>query len=188
MNQIKTRSNPVDISFNDVAAAADRMVWTGKVPTLGAICDELKARNVDKARQYFELWRAGYSRNRPEKTHIADLPPELQHLMAEAFERGVTGLRTKLNAECSKLRVERDRLKKVIEQQSEDIKALTLALADAEAKIGEQARQITRLKNEIDAGRGAHARTEQRIHDAMRELMKVEHTLDDSFPESAGGA
>jgi hypothetical protein len=167
MNQIKIRPNLVDINFNEVAAIADRMVWTGKLPTLSAICRELKVRNVDKARQYFELWRAGYSRNWPEKTHIADLPPELQHLMAEAFERGVTGLRTKLNAECAKLRVERDRLKKVVEQQSADIKALTVALGDAEAKIGEQARQITRLKNEIDGQRDAHTRTEQRIHEAM---------------------
>ena len=189
MNQTKAKPNHGDISFNHVAAVADRMVWTGRLPTLNAICEELNVRSINKkVGQYFALWKAGHNHARVEKTHIADLPPELQHLLAEAFERRVTALTAKLNAESAEIQVDRDRLVKVNEQQAAQIEALMLSLGDAEVKIADQERRISRLKKEIAAERDAHVRTEQSVRDAMQDLTRAEHAPEDSFPESSGGA
>ncbi|HYA42542.1 MAG TPA: hypothetical protein VEF34_14635, partial [Syntrophobacteraceae bacterium] len=66
MRQAKVRPNHANIDFNDVAAVADRMVWTGRLPTLNAICEELNVRSTDKIEQCFALWRAGHSHNQIE--------------------------------------------------------------------------------------------------------------------------
>jgi uncharacterized coiled-coil protein SlyX len=188
MRQFKVKPNGENIDFNDVAAVADRMVWTGRLPTLEAICEELNVRNTDKVGQYFALWRTGHGHNQSEKTHIADLPPELQHLLAEAFERRVASLTAKLNAESAEIQIDRDRLVKINEQQAAQITALMRALGDAEAKIANQEKRIAGLRKEIAAERDAHVKTEQRIRDAMQELTRVEHTLESPFPETSGGA
>lgn len=85
MKQTKVKSNHSGLDFNDVAAVADRMVWTGRLPTVSAICEELNAACIDRVRQCFVLWKAGYNHIQAQKTHIADLPSELQHLLAEGF-------------------------------------------------------------------------------------------------------
>ena len=188
MRQNKVKPNHADINFNDVAAVADRMVWTGRLPTLSAICEELNVRSTGKVGQYFAMWKAAHSHNQSDKTHIADLPSELQHLLAEAFEKRVAALTAKLNAESAEIQVDRDRLVKINEQQAARIQALMLALGDAEVKIADRDRRISSLKKEIAAERDAHVRTEQRIRDAMQELTRVEHTLEDFSPESSGGA
>jgi hypothetical protein len=188
MRQIKTKPNHADVGFNDVAAVADRMVWTGRLPTLKAICEELNIRSSDKIGRYFALWKAGHGEARAEKTHIADLPPELQHLLAEAFEKRMTALTARLSAESGETRADRDRLLKINEEQAVRIEALMLALGDAEARIADLNRQVSRLTQEIAAERDAHIKTERRIRDAMQELTKVEHTLEDFLPESSGGA
>ena len=153
MRQIKIKSSQADVNFNDVAAVADRMVWTGRPPTVSAICEELSTRSIDRVCQCFSLWEAEHNPAGAEKTHIADMPSELQHLLADAFERRVTALRAKLKAECAEIRADRDRLAKVNEQKDTQIMALTLALGDAEVKIADQARRISRLKKEIAIGR-----------------------------------
>lgn len=137
MQQGNTRRSCVKLGFENVVEIAERMVWTGKRPTPGAICEELNVRCTNKVQQYFALWEAGYSRKRADKTHIADLPPELRHLLADAFERRVI----KLQTECAQIRVDRDRLAHVNRQQAAQIEELTAALGVAEAKIDEQARE-----------------------------------------------
>jgi hypothetical protein len=163
MNQIKVKPNHSNIHFNSVAAVADRMVWTGRLPSLNSICEELHVQSTDRINQYFELWKARYSSNGVEKTHIADLSSELKHLLAEAFERRVTALKAKLKAENTEIRVDRDRLAKINEQKDAKIEALMLALGDAEVKIADQARRICRLKNDVAVGRDALAKAEKRI-------------------------
>jgi hypothetical protein len=155
MNQIKVKANHLDLNFNTVAAIADRMAWTGRLPTLCAICEELHVQSTDKVKQYFELWKTRYTNNGAEKTHIADLSSQLQHLLAEAFERRVIALKAKLKAEGAEIRVDRDRLAKINEQKDAKIEALMLALGDAEVKIADQARRISRLKNEMAVERNA---------------------------------
>jgi chromosome segregation ATPase len=188
MKQIKVKPKDVDINFRDVAEVADRLVWTGRLPTLSAICEELHVQSTDKVKQYFELWKTPSGSNGAEKTHIADLPSELKHLLAEAFERRVIALRAKLNAESAEIRVDRDRLAKINEQKDAQIEALMLALGDAEVKIADQARRISRLKIEMAVERNALAKAEQRIKDARQELTRAEHTLEDSPPDMCGGA
>ena len=163
MNQIKVKPNHSNINFNSVAAVADRMVWTGRLPSLCAICEELHVRSTDRVMQYFQLWKARYSSDGVQKTHIADLSSELKHLLAEAFEKRVIALRAKLKAESAEIRVDRDRLVKINEQKDAKIEALMLALGDAEVKIADQARRISRLKNEMAVERNALAKAEQRI-------------------------
>jgi transposase len=163
MNQIKVKPNHLDLNFNTVAAIADRMVWTGRPPTLCAICEELHVQSTDEVDQYFELWKTRYCCNGVEKTHIADLSSELKHLLAETFEKRVIALRAKLKAESAEIRVDRDRLAKINEHKDAKIEALMLALGDAEVKIADQARRISRLKNEVAVGRDALAKAEKRI-------------------------
>jgi len=188
MNQIKVKPNHSNINFNSVAAVADRMVWTGRLPSLCAICEELHVRSTDRVMQYFQLWKARYSSDGVQKTHIADLSSELKHLLAEAFEKRVISLKAKLNAECAEIRVDRDRLAKINEQKDAQIQALMLALGDAEVKIADQARRISRLKNEMAVERNALAKAEQRIRDARQELTRAEHTLEDHPSDMSGGA
>jgi hypothetical protein len=188
MNQVKAKPNHLDLDFNKVAAIADRMVWTGKLPTLCAICEQLHVRSTDKVKEYFESWKTLYSVNGAEKTHIADLPSESKHLLGEAFERRVMALRAKLNAEIAEIRADRNRLAEINEQKDAQIQALMLALGDAEVKIADQARRISTLKNEMAVERNALAKAEQRIRDARQELTRAEHSLEDYPSDMGGGA
>jgi chromosome segregation ATPase len=188
MNQMKVKPNHLDLDFNSVAAIADRMAWTGRLPTLSAICEELHVQSIDRVKQYFELWKARYSSDGAEKTHIADMSPEFKHLLADAFEKRVIALKAKLNAECAEIRIDRDRLAKINERKDAQIQALMLALGDAEVKIADQERRISRLKNQITVERDAMAKAGQRIGGARQGLTKVEHRLEDPSPELSGGA
>jgi chromosome segregation ATPase len=188
MRQIKLKPNDPDISFKEVAEVADRMVWTGRLPNLSAICKELHVRSTDEVNQYFELWKIQSSGNGAEKTHIADMSSELKHLLAEAFERRLIALKAKLNAENTEIRVDRDRLAQINEQKDAQIQALMLALGDAEVKIADQARRICRLKNEMAVERNASAKAEQRIRDARQELTGAKPTLEDHPADMSGGA
>ncbi len=189
MKKVKVKSNHADMDFNDVAAVADRMASDRKTPELELdFCDELTVRNIDEVGHNFASRKAGQGHVRAEKTHITDLPSELQHLLADAFERRVTASKEKLKAESAEIRVDRDRLVKVNEQQGAQIEALMLALGDAEVKIADQARRIARLKNEIAEGRAALAKSEKRIRDARQELTRVKNTLEDHPSDMSGGA
>jgi hypothetical protein len=188
MQQVKTRTSSVNISFEKVAEAAERILRAGRRPTLNAICKELNFWSVDKVRQYVALWKAGYSPMRTDKTHILDLPSDLQRLLADDFERRVVALRTKLKAECYEIRVDRDRLVIVNEQRASQIETLNSALMDAEAKLEKQARQVARLENELASERNIRIQMEQRIRDARQELTNMEHRLENPLQESGGGA
>ena len=48
IRKAKVKPGSVNISFEDVAAVADRMAWTGRLPTLSAVCKELNVRSIDK--------------------------------------------------------------------------------------------------------------------------------------------
>jgi chromosome segregation ATPase len=122
------------------------------------------------------------------KTHIADLPADLQHLVAEEFERGVVAFRAKLESEYSEIKRDRDQLANLNEQLFALLDSLSLALDNTEIEATEFAMRIARLKNEISVQR-ARTKAGQRIRSARQELTKVEHRLeDDPFPESGGGA
>jgi chromosome segregation ATPase len=122
------------------------------------------------------------------KTHIADLPSDVQNLLAEEFERKVIAMREKLESEYAEIRRERNELADLNGQQAAKIEFLTVALLDARAKITERTGVIAMLKNEIAVGQESLAKAEQRIMDARQGLVQVEHKLDDPFPESSGGA
>ena len=122
------------------------------------------------------------------KRHIVDLAPELQHLLAEDFERKVVALKTRLKAECDEIRVERDRLVIINEQRASQMEALNSALIDAEAKLEKQARRVARLEDEVASERNMRIQMEQRIRNARQELTNVEHRLEDPLPETGGGA
>jgi hypothetical protein len=188
LRQIKLKPNHPDISFNKVAEVADRMVWTGRLPTQSAICEELHVHNTGKVKQFFELWKTRYGSNGLEKTHIADLSSELKQALADGFEQRLIALKAKLNAESAEILVDRDRLAKMNKRKDAQIEALMLALVDAEVKIADQARRISRLKNEMAVMRNALAKAEQRIGDARRELNRAEHSLEDHPSDMSGGA
>ncbi len=179
MNQIRAK--------HSVAAIADRLGKTGKSPVPQTILTGTDSRGRGN-QQHISSLMGGRRRAQAIKTHVADLPVQVQKLLAEEFEREVIAFREKLESEYSEAKRDKNQLAALNEKQSDAIDNLTAALKDASTKISEQARRIAQLNHEIAAERDAHARTELRIRDAMQELVRVEHTLDDSFPESSGGA
>ena len=116
-----------------------------------------------------------------DKTHIADLSSELQHLMSEAFERRVIALKAKLRAECDEIRVDRDRLITVNERQAARIDALSAELGYAQTRIDEQARRIAMLKNEIASERNLRTKIEQQTRNARQHNNNVNTNLKNSF-------
>jgi len=179
MKQIRIKPRHQEINFKDVAAVADLMVWTGRLPTVSAICEELGARSIDRVRQCFELWKAGYNHIHAEKTHIADLPSELQHLLSDAFEQRAAASKAKLDAELAEIQAQRDRLLIVAEQHAAQIRQLNAALMDAVSKVDEQAKRIAMLENAIASGRDIRTKLEPRSKDASRNLTGVEQRLED---------
>ena len=149
--------------------AGDRLKKAGRPPVLRVVCSVTDDR-------------------KEAKTHVLDLPADLQHVLAEDFEQGMMDLRAKLESDYLQAKRDRDEPAKLIKAQSARIESLAAALHAAGAKAEEQARRIEQLKNEVAVERESRERTEQRIRDARQVLTKVEHRLEDPFPESGGGA
>jgi chromosome segregation ATPase len=179
MNQIRAK--------HSVTAIADRLKKAGKHPTLRAVRAEADLQRNEIHQQNISSLKWG-GQARAIKTHVADLPSEVRNLLAEEFEQKVIALRQKLESEYAEIKRGRNELAVLNERQFARIEALKATLKDASAKIAEQAGLIAQLKNEIAVGREALAKAEQRIIDARQGLTRVEHTLDDPFPESSGGA
>ena len=177
MNQIRAK--------HSVTAIADRLKKVEKHPTLRAVCAQADFQRTEMKNISSLKWGG---QARAIKTHVADLPSEVQNLLAEEFEQKVIAFREKLESEYAEIKRERNELADLHAQQSAKIEFLTVALVDARAKMGERASLIAQLKNEIAVGRETLAKAEQRIRDARQGLTKVEHKLDDPFPESSGGA
>jgi chromosome segregation ATPase len=172
---------------HSVTAIADRLKKAGKHPDLRAVCAQPDFQRVEMNRQNISALKWG-SQARAIKTHVADLPSDVQNLLAEEFEQRVIALREKLESEYAEIKRGRNELAVLNERQSARIESLKARLKDASVKIAEQAGLIAQLKNEIAVGREALAKAEQRMRDARQGLTKVEHKLDDPFPESSGGA
>jgi chromosome segregation ATPase len=159
----------------------------GGSPAAGTDGSETDTRKMAVVERRLSL-KNRQSHTRAAKTHIADLPPYLQRLLAEEFERGIIGLHEKFEAEYSRVKRDRDKLANLNEGQSARIQSLTAALEEVGARVHEQDRRIEQLKDEIAAERESREKMEQRIRDARKELTKVELQLDEPFPESGGGA
>lgn len=189
MQQIKTKPSSVNMSFEKVAEVAERILRAGRRPSLSAICKELNTQSVNEVRQHLALWKAVHIYIRTDKTHIRDLPSDLQRLLADDFERRVVALKAKLRLECAEIRVDRDRLAAINEQRASQIEILNSALLDAEAKLDkQQAKRVARLENELASERAIRIQMEQRIKDARQELTNMERRLEDPPPELGGGA
>ena len=172
---------------HSVTAIADRLKRAGKQPALRAVCAQADFQRVELNQQNISALKWG-SPARAIKTHVADLPSDVQNLLAEEFEQRVIAFREKLESEYAEIKRGRNELAVLNERQSARIESLKATIKDASAKITEQAGLIAQLKNELAVGREALTKAEQRIRDARQGLTKVEHKLDDPFPESSGGA
>ncbi len=179
MNQIRAKLA--------VTGIAGRLKNTGKHSALRSVCAGIDIQGMSKIQQNVALLKWRSSHGRAIKTHIADLPVDLQHLLTEEFEREIMAFRAKLESEYAEIKRESNELADFNGQQSALIESLTVTLKDAGAKIAEQAGLIARLENEISAERNALLKAEPRIRDTRQELTKVEHRLDGPFPESGGG-
>jgi chromosome segregation ATPase len=152
-----------------MSGAVDRVKNAGRSPVLRLVCSLTDDR-------------------KGAKTHVMDLPADLQRLLAEDFEQGMIDLHAKLESDYYEAKRDRDKLAGLIERQSARIESLEAALNAAGAKVEEQARRIEQLKNEIAAEQKSREKMAERIRDTRLELTKVEHRLEDPFPESSGGA
>jgi septal ring factor EnvC (AmiA/AmiB activator) len=157
MNQIRAK--------HTVTGIGGRLKNAGKLPVLRAVCSGMDIHGNGMIQQNIALLQGRYSRARAIKTHIADLPADLQHLVAEEFERGVMAFRAKLESEYSEIKRDRDELANQNEQLFALLKSLSLTLDGAEIEATEFAMRIARLKNEIAAER-ARAKAGQRMRTA----------------------
>jgi len=179
MNQIRVK--------HPVTVIADRLKRAGKIPVLQTTHSQMDFQG-GRHLQHISSIKGGRCHAQSIKTHVADLPSKVQNLLAEQFEREVITFREKLESEFAEIKRERNELAALYERQSARIGRLKTALKDASAKIAEQAGLIARLKNEIALERDALAKAERRIRDARQGLTRVEHQLDEPFPESSGGS
>ena len=150
----KIRRNDPDVKIEAVMAAADRMVWTGRL---------FNTENIDSVRQCLALWKARRNPAQVENIHIAALSPEVREFPMEAFEKRVTSLEEKLEARSSHVLADEDLLVKVNERQAAQIEALMLALSDAEGKITDQEKRIRSLRKQIGFQQQALAKAKRRI-------------------------
>ncbi len=125
---------------------------------------------MSKMQQSSLSLKEGAGHARAIKTHIADLPADLQHLLTEEFEREVMAFRAKLQSEYAEIKKDRDELANRNEQLCALLESLTLTLNDAEIEATEFAMRIARLKNEINAERAlAKAGQQMRTATAVNE-------------------
>lgn len=158
----KVRQNNPEVKIKEVVAVADRMAWTGRLPTVDSISEELNTANIDRVRQCLTLWKVRHNPGEVEKTQISDFPPEVQHFLMEAFEKRVAAMEAKLNAQAPEALAQRDMLATVNEQQAAQIEALVLALADAEVKIADQDKRLSSLRKQIGFQQQALAKAKRR--------------------------
>jgi len=149
----------------NVTRTADHQKKAGRQPVLRAVCTGMDIPGTGQIQQNVASLKGSYSHARAIKTHIADLPADLQHLVAEEFERGVMAFRAKLESEYSEIKRDRDELANQNEQLFALLKSLSLTLDGAEIEATEFAMRIARLKNEIAAER-ARAKAGQRMRTA----------------------
>jgi len=158
MNQIRAKLT--------VTGIAGRLKNGGKHPTLRPVCAGMDVQGMSKIQHSILSLKEGTGHARAIKTHIADLPADLQHLLTEEFEREVMAFRAKLQSEYAEIKRDRDELANQNEQLCALLKSLTLTLNDAEIEATEFAMRIARLKNEIAAERAA-AKSGQQMRTAM---------------------
>ncbi|MDR3556308.1 MAG: hypothetical protein P4L55_16260 [Syntrophobacteraceae bacterium] len=119
------------------------------------------------------------------RTHIADIPPNVQNLLADEFERKVITLHTlhaKLEAKYAEVNKDKKRLTALNRRQSVQIDNLKTALEETCSRVVEQSRRIARLENEIASERDSHQRGEKANSECADESAKVWHKLDDCHP------
>ncbi|MDR3556815.1 MAG: hypothetical protein P4L55_18840 [Syntrophobacteraceae bacterium] len=95
------------------------------------------------------------------RTHIADIPPNVQNLLADEFERKVITLRAKLETKYAAIKKEKNKVAALNREQSAEIDHLRTTLEEASSKVVEQSRQIARLESEIASERHNLERSEQ---------------------------
>jgi hypothetical protein len=158
----KVKQNDSDVRIQDVAAAADRMLWTGRLPTVDSISEALNTGDIDRVRQCLTMWKVRHNPGEAKKTRITDLPPEAQYYLMEAFEKKVAELETRLKARFSEALAQREMLAEVNERQAAQIDALLTALADAEAEIADRDKRISGLRKQISFQQQALVRAKRR--------------------------
>ena len=92
---------------HSVTSIADRLKRAEKLPALRAVCAQADFRKSEMNRQNISSLKWG-SQARAIKTHIADLPPDVQNLLAEEFEQRVIALREKLESEYAEIKREQE--------------------------------------------------------------------------------
>ena len=99
-----------------VTAIADRLKRAEKLPALRAVCAQADFRRSEINQQNISSLKWG-SQVGAIKTHVADLPSEVQNLLAEEFEQRVIALREKLESEYAEIKRSRNELAVLNERQ-----------------------------------------------------------------------
>ena len=145
MNQIRAKRT--------VPGIAGRLKNGGKHPALRPVCAGMDDQGMSKIKQSSLSLKEGTGHARAIKTHIADLPADLQRLLTEEFEREVMAFRSKLQLEYAEIKRDRDELAKQNAQLFALLESVSLTLDGFEIEATEFAMRMARLKDEIAAER-----------------------------------
>ena len=121
---------------HSVPAIADRLKRAEKLPALRAVCAQADFRKTEMNRQNISSLKWG-SQARAIKTHIADLPSDMQNLLAEEFEQRVIALREKLESEYAEIKRDRNEMAVLNERQFTQIESLKRLKCSKDASAGQ---------------------------------------------------
>jgi colicin import membrane protein len=164
------------ISYDEVAAAADRLTARGELPTAKSLRLELGSGSLGTIQRHVTTWR-DTQRTTPRLSE--SLPAELHRMLLACIERERVEARAELEAELQLCRRERDELTLELERQAGELEAAgeriatltadlaqeTGARAELERVVSEVHADVAVIRADAEAARRTAALAEQRLED-----------------------
>lgn len=145
------------ITYEQVAAQADKLVADGQQPTIRAIREALGTGSPNTVHKHLSVWRAA----RPQaQAQAPDLPGELVLSIAQEIERAAARARSEIEgrlvdaqAEANDLAAAGDALEGELAERVAEVATLTTDRDQAQATALERAAEIQRLVEAVDRER-----------------------------------
>lgn len=163
------------ITFEQVAAVADRMVGAGEQPTIKAVREALGSGSPNTIHAHLTAWRAA----RPQAAAVArELPARIIDAINDEIEQATASARSEIEtqlvqaqAEAAELAAAGEALEEERDELAGQIAVLTTERDTLAGKADEQGREIVRLTADIERERTA---TEQARIEVAQGRLKVE--------------
>ena len=134
------------VTFDEVAAAADRITARAERPTLRGVRAELGTGSLGTIQKHLADGQAG---RRQIETASVTLPTEIQRVILFEIERNVAEARSRLETELADLKSDRDTLAEETEQQASALQKAERHADEQSTEIGRQAGMIEQLQRDL---------------------------------------